>query len=52
MDLHRLLGVDVLLAHEPARLVGADRQQREIEAAPGAAVAFGEARADVGESLE
>jgi hypothetical protein len=41
---HRLVRVHVLELHEPARLVGADRQQGEVEAA-----ARGEARARVGE---
>ena len=51
MDLHRLGRIDVLLLHEPARLVGADRQQRQVEAAIRRSVAAGEARADVGEVL-
>jgi len=33
MDLHRLGRIDVLGGHEPARLVGTDWQQRQIEAA-------------------
>ena len=51
MDLHRLGRVDVLLLHEPARLVGADRQQRQVEAAVRRSLAAGEARADIGEVL-
>ena len=50
MDLHRFRRVDVLRAHEPARLVGADRDQRQVEAAP-RAMARREARVDVGEVL-
>jgi hypothetical protein len=30
-SLHRLGGIDVLVAHEPARLVGPDRQNGELE---------------------
>src|SRR6516165_11986636 len=30
-SLHRLRGIHVLVAHEPARLVGPDRQDRELE---------------------
>ena len=30
-DLHRLLGVHMLVLHEPARLICADGQQREVE---------------------
>ena len=33
MDLHRLGRVHVLLGHEPARLVGADRDEGDVEAA-------------------
>jgi len=40
----------MLRAHEPARLVGADRNQRDVEAASGT-VARGEALVDVGEVL-
>jgi hypothetical protein len=32
-DLHGLFGVAVLVFHEPARLVSADGQQRQVEAA-------------------
>ena len=35
VDAHRLGRIDVLLLHEPARLVGADRNQRDVEAAAG-----------------
>ena len=31
--LHRLGRIHVLIAHEPARLIGADRQQSELERA-------------------
>ena len=34
-----LARIDVLCLHEPAWLVGADRQQREVEAAAGAVAA-------------
>ncbi len=42
--MHRLLGVHVLALHEPGRIVGADGQQRRIDA--------GKARADLLEALE
>jgi hypothetical protein len=32
-----LVGVHVRVDHEPARLVGADRQQRQVDARPSAA---------------
>jgi hypothetical protein len=46
MDLHRFGRVDVPGAHEPARLAGADCDQRDVEAA--VALAVGEADTDVG----
>ena len=44
MRADRFLRVHVMGAHEPARLVSADRQQREIDARK-AMVDFGEVRA-------
>jgi hypothetical protein len=44
IGLHRLARIHVLPAHEPARLVGADRQQRHVDRA--------EAPAVLGEALE
>ncbi len=47
VDLQRLLDIDVLLLHEPARLVGADGDQRDVEAA--VRLSLREALADGGE---
>ena len=49
MDAYRLQRVDMLLCHEPAGFVGAQRQQRDVEAA--LRLAIGEVALDVAEVL-